>query len=365
MPRRRLFILGAGASYAAGVPDGGALLGHLFGYAGGAPWEIVYNRPPNEYWAPLLRELYTVVQALHGGTPQSRWPLDELFGRFWARLRREGTEFLAVMNLLQEATAQLLYTRSLVGGTSGAYDRFVAALGPGDIILTFNWDMCPEIALGEHGRPFSRAAAGPAPDDRPWILKLHGSIDYLIVRETGRNRSVDFLDWFGVHPPQPLPGERFGLARLRTHDLGYPVELELGGRSYARPRGHDDHAVLGGFDVGPFTLTHELDELPTYHMLTPASPKDLYDWQYKLVLDALRPVCPEIEHVYVIGYSFPRYDRPVHQVLRTIHRRANRPPVAVVNPSAADLSGRVLREVFGDYELRPVGFEEASFSDPT
>jgi len=34
-------------------------------------------------------------------------------------------------------------------------------------------------------------------------------------------------------------------------------------------------AFLGGFDVGPFTLTHDLDELPTYHMLTPDSPKEL------------------------------------------------------------------------------------------
>ena len=365
MARRRLFILGAGASYAAGLPDGGTLLGHLFGYGGGAPWEVVYNRPPDEYWAPLLPELYTVMEELYGGTPQSRWPLDELFGRFWARLRRQPMEFLPVMNLLHEATAQLLYTRSLVGGTSEAYERFVAALQPGDVILTFNWDTCPEIALNEQGCSFSLAPAGPAPDDRPWILKLHGSIDYLILRDSGHNRQMDFLDWFGVVPPSPFAGEAFALARLRTYDLGYPVELEFGGRTYGRPPDGERHAVLGGFDVGPFTLTSELDELPTYHMLTPDSPKALYGWQYKLVLDALRPVCSEIEHVYVVGYSFPRYDRPVHQVLRTIHRRANRPPVAVVNPSAADLPGRVMHDIFGEYELRPLGFAEADFSEPT
>lgn len=353
---RRLFILGAGCSYAAGLPDGDRLSTHLFGYVGGAPWEIVYNRPPGDYWRPLLGALQHVLRELADGGPQSRWALDRVFDRFHEGMARDPVRFGPTYGLLFEGAAQLLYTRSCHGGSTDAYRRFVEALEPGDIILTFNWDTCPEIALHQAGRPFSRLLHG-APADMPWLLKLHGSIDYLIVDEARRVKGGDaaeFLEPLGAEAPSPLPGRRFALTRLRTYDLGYTVELEVVAerdRALAGTPG-----VLGGFDVGPYLLTHALEEYPTFHMLTPGSPRVLYDWQYRLVSERLSAVCPEVAEIVVAGYSFPAYDRPVHDVLRTIHQRAGRPPTHIVNPAAASLDAKLLKSLFGACELHAVGF---------
>ncbi len=356
---RRLFILGAGCSYAAGLPDGDRLAAHLFGFSGGAPWEIIRNRLPDAYWRPLLGPLHQVMRELAAGGMQSRWALDQVFDRFHELMRRDPVGFGPAYGLLFEATAQLLYTRSCYGGTTKAYDRFVKALRAGDVILTFNWDTCTEIALHRAGRRFSRALDGSAPHDAPWLLKLHGSIDYLIVdrgcRVKGRKGRPEFLERLGAEAPSPFAGRRFELTRLRTYDLGYEVQTDA---TAQRDRELKGKAVLGGFDVGPFLLTHALDEYPTFHMLTPGSPPALYDWQYRLVSELLAGVCTEIDELVVAGYSFPEYDKPVHGVLRTIHKLAGKPATHIVNPAAATLAPKLLKSIFGRCELHACGFGE-------
>jgi hypothetical protein len=358
--KRRLLILGAGCSYAAGLPDGDRLPGHLFGYVGGAPWEIVYNKPPGAYWAPLYGALHGVLGELADGGPQSRWALDRVFDRFHEAVRADPMGFAPTYGLLFEATAQLLYTRSCQGGTTDVYRNFVDALEPNDIILTFNWDACPEIAFHESGRPFSRQLGPDIPDSLPWLLKLHGSIDYLIVESTfsvkNEKGRAAFLESLGVEAPSPFPGKHFQLTRLRTYDLGYEVQLEPAAqrdRETATMPG-----VVGGFDVGPFWLTHFLKEYPTFHMLTPGSPELLYDWQYNLTLKTLRRVCPDIDEIIVAGYSFPAYDKPVHRVLHTLHGWAGKPTTHIVNPAAATLSPKLLKSIFGKCELHGCGFGE-------
>jgi predicted heme/steroid binding protein len=261
---------------------------------------------------------------------------------------------------LFDATAQLLYTRSCYGGTTDAYRGFVDALEPGDIILTFNWDSCPEIALHSAGRPFSRQMNGVAPEDMPWLLKLHGSIDYLIVDldvgVNGREGTPEFLEALGAVPPSPIPGRSFEVVRLKTYDLGFEVELDVAAARDRKTRGMA--GVVGGYDVGPFLLMRELTEYPTLHMLTPGSPRVLYDWQYHLVSRLLASVCPEVSEITVAGYSFPDYDKPVHQVLRTIHKLAGKPSTHIVNPAAATLAPDLLKSIFGTCELHPVGFGE-------
>jgi hypothetical protein len=355
---RRLFILGAGCSYAAGLPDGDRLAGQLFGYVGGAPWEVVYNRPPNNYWNPLSATLHQVLAEIADGGMQSRWALDRVFDRFHELMGRAPAAFGATYGLLFEATAQLLYTRSCYGATTEAYRKFVTALQPSDIVLTFNWDICPEIALYQTGRGFSRALSENAPTDIPWLLKLHGSIDYLIVdagrKLKGGEGQASFLETLGAEPPSPFPGRSFVLTRLRTYDLGYEVTLD--GTSKRDEKLSATSAVLGGYDVGPFILAHALDEYPTLHMLTPGSPRLLYDWQYHLTSQLLARVCAEIREVFVVGYSFPPYDKPVHRVLQGIHSLAHKPPTHIVNPAAAKLSPVLLKSIFGKYELHACGF---------
>lgn len=364
-----MFILGAGCSYAAGLPDGDRLAGQLFGYVGGAPWEIVYNRPPDPYWAPLYGVLWKVLGELAEGGMQSRWALDRVFDRFHELVRRDPATIGPAYALLFEATAQLLYSRSSYAGTTDTYRAFADALGPGDIVLTFNWDTCPEIALHSHDRPFSRQLGGDAPEDVPWLLKLHGSIDYLIVdvdsRVKGAQGRPEFLEALGAEAPSPFPDRRFELARLRTYDLGYEVELDQAPQPADFATAPDSGAaVLGGSDVGPFLLTHALEEYPTFHLLTPGSPPVLYNWQYDLVTQLVAPVAPNIGEITVAGYSFPAYDEPVHGVLRTLHRLAGKPPTHIVNPAAAALSPDLLESIFGTCELHACGFGDYAWRPP-
>jgi hypothetical protein len=349
-----LFILGAGASYAAGLPDGGTLPGHLFAFVGGGPWEVVRNKPPNDYYARLQASLFAVLQELAAGGYQSRWPLDEVFGRFHERLRDDPGGFGATYGLLFEATAHVLYTRSCYAGTTDAYEGFAAALRPGDVVLTFNWDLCPEVALYAAGRSLSRDVHAQPPGDTPWLLKLHGSVDQLIVG--GEQSSAPFLEPLGVTPPSPFPERTFELVRLRTYDLGDDVEITLS----PADEDEDDYpgTVLGGYDLAPYLLVHTLDEFPSFHLLTPGSPPLLYAWQYSIVEAALFKACPEIERIYVAGYSFPPYDAPVFELLQRTYERAGRPPTAIVNPRANELSVELLRSLFGDYELHACGFQE-------
>jgi hypothetical protein len=350
--------LGAGCSYGSGLPDGNTLAAQLLGYAGGAVWEIVYNKPPSAYWAPLRAMLTDVLRQFAVGGPQSHWALDQIFDRFHELMRGDPAAMGPAYGLLFDATAQLLYTRSCYAGTTDAYRKFVEALEPGDIILTFNWDTCPEIALHHANRPFSRQMNADAPEDMPWLLKLHGSIDYLIVDiDVGVKGSQDrpeFLEALGAVPPSPIRGRTFELARLRTYDLGFEVELDAVAEHDRKTRAMS--GVVGGTDVGPYMLTHALTEYPTLHMLTPGSPRALYDWQYHLISRLLAGVCQEVSEITVAGYSFPDYDRPVHQVLRTVHKLAGNPTTHIVNPAAAKLDPQLLKSIFGTCELHAVGF---------
>lgn len=372
MPERRLFIIGAGASYASGLPDAGQLSGHLLGYTGNAPWEVIRNQPPKSYFAPLSAVLFQVLGELATGE-QERWPLDRVFERFYELVRRDPLRFGPVLGLLYEATAQLLYSRSNVGGQSDAYLRFVDSLGNGDVLLSFNWDTCIELAMHQTGRAPQRAlgAVGSAPG--PHLIKLNGSVDYVIVTTTPARRGrpaakaspffadFDFLEPLGMKAPAPPvtpwtgPGSRHELARLRTYDLGRDVTAEG-----ERPEEFFQQPGLlsSGADVGPFRLLAGLPGPATFLMLGPGFPAVVERWYHTAARQALRPVAKDIRQVFVVGYSFPPYDTSALRLLESVMRAAGNPPADVVNPAAAQLPADVMQRILGEYRLHPVGFQD-------
>ena len=360
---RRLFVLGAGASYAAGLPDADSLAAQLFGYIGNAPWEPVRNRPPYAYFKPLNAVLETTMREQQSEDgPQGRWAIAAIFDRFGELLRQDPARYGAAFGQLFEATAQLLYHRSLSGARSAAYRRFVRALRQEDLVLSFNWDVCLEAAMQQAGRRLAREFGSARTGPR--LLKVNGSIDHLIVNTSarkgaaaGRPRDADdfwsafpFLKRLGVAPP-PAPDtqwttstSRYELARLRTYDLhGY--EMSIDGVPPA-PIGRDatDEGVT---DVGAFALTHALPEAPTFHMIAPGAPPPLFSWYYDAIRSAIAPVAAQIAKVYVVGYSFPVYDLPVIRLLRQIVSAAGEPPAEIVNPDAERLPMQALSYVFG------------------
>ncbi len=384
MTRCRLFILGAGASYAAGLPDGDRLLSHLFGYIGGTPRGFVDNSLPYEYWGPLYDTLFQILRELATGGRQSTWPLDDVFDLFYKRLRADPEIYGPQLGLLQEATAELIYSRSGIGGTSEVYLKFARALQPGDIVLTFNWDSCVEIALNTIDKLFSRSLDTNPPKDQPWLLKLHGSIDYLVVtsaiyeveiksspygyrQNLGKLKKsfsmLPFLELLKAQPPgvnRDYQYYQFELARLKTYDLeGYSIEVSSNMTEEEELELEESAGkISGGWDVGAFRLMHVLSEYPTIFYLTPGISPLLYDWYYGIIRDALLTAVSEIEHIYVTGYSFPQYDERVFAVLETITNNAGHPPTDIIDPGANKLSPEILQRIFGEYQLHACGFQE-------
>lgn len=349
--QRRLFILGAGASYAAGLPDAGTLSLQLSAYAYG-PFEVVYNRLPGKYFDPMVSVLFDVLKEDPGTGPRSRWPLDFVFNGFDRRFRADPQRFAAAWMRLFEATAQLIYIRSWTAENTPAYRKFLVALGPDDVVLTFNWDVCPEIAMHSLGKPFAQSLAGRPPEHGPWLLKLHGSVDYLVVSDA---IEAAFLEPLEPCTPYPVPGSR--LARLKTYDLGYEVTLE---GADAGPSRAEDLAsgagVVGGFDAGPYLLPHTIDPFPGIYMLVPPTPEVMYDWQYAVVAANLARIRDELRAVYVIGYSFPDYDQRVFRLLHEIAAQDD-VPVHIVNPGVGDIPPARLQTIFGEYAAHACGFE--------
>jgi hypothetical protein len=93
-------------------------------------------------------------------------------------------------------------------------------------------------------------------------------------------------------------------------------------------------------------------------MLTPGSPRPLYDWQYHHVSRLLAAICPEVGLIVVAGYSFPAYDQKVHAVLSAINRLADNPPVLIVNPAVEAIPPALLRSIFPKCESHAIGFGE-------
>jgi hypothetical protein len=428
-PRRRLFILGAGASYGAGLPDGGRLPGHVISYLTG-PYEIVRHRAPWDYFHPLTDILKRVVYDEQStGRPQWTWPLDGVFTRMLELREADPERFALPFKLLHEAIAQVLYCRSCHGGRTEAYRRFVETLDPTDVVLTFNWDVCLEIALHGIRRPFSQALVGSPPIDRPWILKLHGSVDYLVLmREYSDGQQTQTYDlpnhvapldlqpppliWTGqdwapstsnaappAHPSTPRMIHE--ATRLRTYDLvgdfeddypmlnpdddesspriasyEYVLNPDTGPKTQQPERpgtpsdgypgqmamNFEDDESWEAPDVRPYRLAEAIQPTPSFLMLSPATPEWVYQWYYDRVLSCVYQVAADIDQIFVVGYSFPPYDRRVFDLLKDVVARAPHPPVDIVNPGASDLPQDILKSIFGRPRLHNNGFQEFPWS---
>jgi hypothetical protein len=188
-----------------------------------------------------------VLEEQATGHPQWTWPLDGVFARMLELMQADPERYALAFRRLHEAVAQVLYCRSIHGGRTEAYRRFAEILGPTDVVLTFNWDVCLEVALHRARRPFSQALVGIPPIDQPWILKLHGSVDYLmLLRRVFNGQQTQSFDlprlveplnvepppmiWTGqgwapstsaAAPPalQTVPHMIHEAARLHTYDL--------------------------------------------------------------------------------------------------------------------------------------------------
>ena len=368
MPRtasttRRLIVLGAGASYAVGLPDADRVLSHLTLFTNGPIFPIP-NRTPIGLFDSVGSALITyAVQA--GFRKGDRFPLDAVIEQFYAAAKRD-PRAVQTLNMLWYAIREFLYSRSC--DCADGYTSFADSLLPGDVILTFNWDICLEIALHRNKRVFTHRLA-PHPPDGVWVLKPHGSIDFSVA-QSGLLSDIGSRDAIAEDLQAPLlpiitPVGMLAprLVRLRTYDLALSAEVEWSddGISITIGREPPTRPPTDDSDVTPLHLERFLPDAGPF-LLTPGSAQLLYDWSYEQTGRALSAVASDIRLIIVAGYSFPEYDTGVRAMLKAVMEDVGTAPVHIVNPNAQALPRRVLQDIFGEVTLHATGFLEYPWS---
>lgn len=181
-PRRRVFILGAGASASCGIPVAKDILREaiiqltrvdrqrtnelhqLLKYLYANFDETIKNYPNVEDFLNLIEMAKTFNEEFMESTV---WPKD--------RLER-------IRTITLKALTDYLWNKiGSEGETLAVIERFVRVrLKAGDVVITFNWDTTIERAVSSDPRPLEinySYSAQPA-SDSVVLLKPHGSIDW-------------------------------------------------------------------------------------------------------------------------------------------------------------------------------------------
>ncbi|HUP61944.1 MAG TPA: hypothetical protein VNA69_16170 [Thermoanaerobaculia bacterium] len=293
----------------------------------------------------------------------NRFPIDSIAGLFFDEFKRD-LRFFPLLDKFWQAIREFIYERSLV--CSAGYDDFVKCLSPQDTVITFNWDLCLEMALHRARHAFTLSLEQDGRSDVLQVLKPHGSVDLIFadgyVDGSPADRCFEIIcrsfpaiataSW--IQPPL--------LFRTLTYDS--QLVLSIKWKAY----GAGEMAVASDVkinpdaapDVGPMQLRRFLvGEFP--FLLTPAAPQALYDWSYHITRHIALKVKPSYRAIIVCGYSFPDYDAGVRKMLSALGRQLTAVPVHVVNPSADNLPACVKEDIFPGCTLHKRGFRDFSW----
>jgi|SRR5208282_1136787 len=300
-PRKggRVFLLGAGASAACGIPVARDILGYsavALGREDKAAQEQIHS---------LLHYLYPNFDESIGNYPNIEDFLNliemaETFNseEFIRSSRWSPTDLAAVKGATLKAVTDYIWSRMLSADAMSSVRDFVSTcVRTGDTIITFNWDLTIEHAL-ESREDFS-FWYGPREDADVLLLKPHGSVD-----------------WF---PRSRLPGKD---SKRRVNNLD------------------NDLCVYPEFNFAAYKELRATEPV----IVPPVSAKQ-FNWDF--IREVWKRVHFEISragHLYILGYSLPREDQFARLVIgrallnnRLNAEKAGRHPVAVtlVNPDDA------------------------------
>jgi len=284
----RILFLGAGASIAASYPPTAKLLSSLA--ADAASSSLVQYRDAWTAWRTYLDNAPAWLRlVLENPNPEVALSLPDLFDlavaeqdehRFTTPLRQldeKGVDLHAELEdyydseerealvLARRARLRLVdalhwyflfqHSRdSEAGRTSRDYlRRQLAAMAPGDIVITTNWDPLTERTLAEDGRwgpadgygyareivqevAGSRRPLPPAcskPSEVP-VLKLHGCFGWRDIGGRFFLEGVDFLDVFGFY----CTGRPIQVRDREEPELYHPSDPVVAFPSYLKPLSH-------------------------------------------------------------------------------------------------------------------------------
>lgn len=191
MKGKRVFVLGSGFSAAMGLPT----LRTLFGEIMKEP-----DRPGSDDKTEVLYALEVLYPHFDRNmSPPAYPPFEEFLSlaitaedlshfdtSYWPK------KTSSALRLLTDYLAR----KSQDAEKSPLLSKFSNQLTPGDVIITFNWDTLIERALVNLGRPFD---LHERKSDRVTILKLHGSLSWVLVPEDVRLHDPSSVDWLSTN----------------------------------------------------------------------------------------------------------------------------------------------------------------------
>jgi hypothetical protein len=184
---KRLYVIGAGASCPYGFPTLKQLT-----------WELCafLDEPDRETIRQAIYECFGIE--LGGPEDSPRCDFEELLNR----LEPSGLHYVqqpshkdsenvpaSAFDIALRGLREFLHHKcASVATKEGPYDRLVRTLGEGEAIVSFNWDVLPEIAFNRNHREFAYIEDWrddypgelPHPDysNLTFLLKPHGSINW-------------------------------------------------------------------------------------------------------------------------------------------------------------------------------------------
>lgn len=313
----RIFILGAGFSYAAGLPLAQEL------------WNEVLNRARKIDW--IIDELdyelneYNRFRKSRGEEVSSNdFDFEDFLGFLDVEhslgfqgsdtLTKEGNKLQLVLKWL---IAQVIVERTPTpDNLPECYLEFAKTLQSHDLVITFNYDTVLEASLDMVGKPYrlfptryteinEMSGTVDSSHDEVVILKLHGSVDWF--------DSSDYLDQE---------------QRRRRHGLNEPRDnLIFGPKSFVSTA-----PLLEGpqFDDNSLTTVHRITNgikdlyrrrppiLTSPVLLAPSHMKVLYANRLKYFFWGLGQAGGLNLGLIVIGYSLPPHDDYARQILLRI-----------------------------------------------
>lgn len=353
---KRVFIVGAGFSKAAGMPLATELTEPVI--RRGTYFEAGSSDPNEAYdWLTSFgRRLYgatgrqlSIEEVFH----YARFDIEAL--RLHEQIERDSDisqDAEGWLNYLQDAVIDEIWDLQKNALSNEGFDsikRWAQAVSPDDTIVVFNYDQLVEKSLASSGKSWVHGFEGEKSAGIP-VLKLHGSIDWLISRCIdsphplcqSNNCTVLFQREYADNSPPEAEISKYFVHGLRRNRV---VESLLRVNQYELLDMNINPALLGAHEekrpgIAALGAYKPLSEIPSLGVV----------WRKACL--ALH----EADEVVSIGFSFADFDATAALQFGGVHeQRVKRgdplPQLTVIDPNAHDISNRA-QSIFQPREHR-------------
>lgn len=292
---KRLYLIGAGASYPYGLPTLRTLLWDLCEYV---------ERKEREILKQAIYEACGVTLEHPEDSPDFEEFLNRVDARSLLYLNKDKLETLLSLRpmaarIALEGLRKFIHQRSLSAAKQeGPYDHLVRSLNCDQAVVSFNWDVLLEVAFRRVGREYTYLSTELS-KDATLLLRPHGCISWLalldremLIIDLKANVGVlgDDLSYYMLYLKDPLGSRDMGKSSPFAKDAVSPLAaivppdaariLSVGGPTQDR-----------GVDLG-------------------------HSRAMKAIWSVFRDLVATVNEIVVIGYSLPGTDGATIEVMK-------------------------------------------------